>query len=369
MQVDIPELELGNQIIAALKKDKQVLDYVVELERFQSDALDRAVLATFAELESVHDLSLQEPALFLARLSHRMFEFDSVKGVDELDREIVTWWFNGDGKSEFPPDMSAQHRIMGTGILVQLLLILHVDRRIDRDDVVLKEITFPPGAVQAGIGIFHYFSEILKSKIPNSNVSLSVRQIGDTVSLHVLSAEGDELEIIEKSFKDYMMVVAGKEPLETVARTELEIVRLQGQLEIAQVRIRQDTRALRYMEDQLRAKDDRIKSLEDMQTFLLEAQNNASERSDRLLEKIIETAGIRESEAAVEILKILAGQLDATREDVVNKTKELATRSPSVAKLLYENLLKAPINSASGTALYEHLPFILVVLSSTLKFQ
>ncbi|MCP4023838.1 MAG: pentapeptide repeat-containing protein, partial [Desulfobacteraceae bacterium] len=83
-----------------------------------------------------------------------------------------------------------------------------IDNQNDRD-FINRSIEFPPEYKQAGISILNYFSEVLKTKYPDTNATVQIKQDGLKVIMTIDPGDGNK-EIIEKALDEYGLVVRGQ---------------------------------------------------------------------------------------------------------------------------------------------------------------
>jgi len=113
----------------------------------------------------------------------------------------------------------------------------------DDADTIIRSIEFNPEHRQAGLGILSYFSEVVKQKYPDKNISVSIKQEDNIVSLIIITEEGDK-EIIERALDQYGKVIIGDLLPRELFNNPLHTAQLENKIEIANTEIRSLERLL-----------------------------------------------------------------------------------------------------------------------------
>ena len=105
------------------------------------------------------------------------------------------------------------------------------------ENTIVRSLEFAPEHYQAGVGILSYFGEVLKAKHPESNTRIRIEQNEGALKLHIYSPNGN-MEVIEKTFKDYGLVVTDRAPVASLFEDPVKIMALEHKLEMARMEIR-----------------------------------------------------------------------------------------------------------------------------------
>nr|AKQ22710.1 hypothetical protein [Candidatus Entotheonella serta] len=131
-----------------------------------------------------------------------------------------------------------QATLENTNPLFPELLQAFVDRFSPPDGLfrIIREIEFPPEYRQAGIGILHYFSEILRHEYPDVIVPVRIEQEVLIVRMIIETPEGQQ-DTIERTLADYGLVVTGKMPPEQFLSDPYAVIAVKSELRVAHGRI------------------------------------------------------------------------------------------------------------------------------------
>ncbi|OBA07843.1 hypothetical protein A9P44_00380 [Paenibacillus polymyxa] len=115
---------------------------------------------------------------------------------------------------------------------------------------IIRTIEFPHGYYHAGVGILSYFDKILREKHPDSSAKVKIIQEDLIVKMVIETGSGDK-EIIEKTLNDYGQVVSGRIAPQDFLDTNLQVIELRAELNIAATRIKMQEDLLRVQETQI----------------------------------------------------------------------------------------------------------------------
>lgn len=116
---------------------------------------------------------------------------------------------------------------------------------------IKKSIYFEPEHRQAGVGVLSYFSTVLETTYPDSDIRFSIEQNGELVSLIIETPEGDLIERIEKTLNEYGGVISGKIPVNSFTSDEVMMLDIKTELRIAQMRIETQSELLAYKDREI----------------------------------------------------------------------------------------------------------------------
>jgi transcriptional regulator with XRE-family HTH domain len=115
----------------------------------------------------------------------------------------------------------------------------HKQKQEDRNtSKVIRSIEFPPEYWESGTSILSYFSRILRVKYPSNQIKVRIDQEDLMLRMTIDTPDGKREEI-EKTLKEYGMVVTGKMQPETLLDDPFEVMALKNKLEIANLELRQ----------------------------------------------------------------------------------------------------------------------------------
>jgi len=121
-----------------------------------------------------------------------------------------------------------------------------------------RSIEFDSECWVAGTSILSYFSHILKVKYPNQKIKVRIEQEDLTLRMIIDTPTGQREEI-EKTFKEYGMVVIGDLKPEIFLDDPIEVMALKNKLEMAHLELRQTKELFGFARDH---NQQRIESLE-----------------------------------------------------------------------------------------------------------
>lgn len=102
--------------------------------------------------------------------------------------------------------------------------------------VIRRFIEFPPQYHKAGVDILNYFSEVLRKKHPEHRARVRIEQDGLKVALVIEPINGQK-EIIEKTLREYGMVISGRMSPEEFTDDRMMLIELRAELRAAYHRI------------------------------------------------------------------------------------------------------------------------------------
>ncbi|WP_413662518.1 Clp protease N-terminal domain-containing protein [Microbulbifer sp. CNSA002] len=170
---------------------------------------------------------------------------------------------------------------------------------------ISTSINFKPEHKQAGLGILSYFSEVIHQKYPDKNVSISITQEANTVSLVIITEEGDQ-EIIKRALDQYGKVAAGIIPTKDFLSDPIHIAQLETKLDIAHTEIRSLERILGIQENT-------IATLKEALSLISVAHGESQKNLCNALEKI---SAPRDFESAFNLIDSLSSKAILTNDEI-----------------------------------------------------
>lgn len=230
-------------------------------------------------------------------------------------------------------------------------------------------IEFAPEQKQAGMKILSYFAEVLENKYPDKNVRVTLHQDGPKVTMNVYGPDG-VADKIEESLEQYMLVVRGVNPPQSLFEDKIEILKLENMLEMARMETRQAERIAQIAERQRDNALGRLGEVEERQaeaerrnedrfTSLLALMDASIRSESKLREVFAELLGNAESRydgEVVDLLRCLKKLAESEQTDeIVNKISgvisDIHEKEPSVLSHLQSLLLVGGIQGVAGNVL------------------
>jgi hypothetical protein len=240
-------------------------------------------------------------------------------------------------------------RIVRAGVLLeQSAALCVIDLQQKQSTLVKRAIIFPPEYKQSAIVILSYFNDILNTKYPLMNVTVTIEQQGDKVTLIVETPAG-ERETIERELRDYGMVVTGELPPEQYLQNPQQVIALKHKLEIAALELRHTKELLQSERSHY---GERILSLEDQTKLLREMLDKDKDSTDQISSQLRELVSHTKSTAQAS-LKIIIALLERglEKEDTAELEKhlrEIKRDDSSVFERMQDLLIKGAIQGAAG---------------------
>ena len=126
-----------------------------------------------------------------------------------------------------------------------------------------RESEFPAQFHQAALEILNFFAVFLREQYPNGNEAVTLKQIGAKIRL-VVETQGDRVDIIERAFGEYtsivQKVIQNHEAVEKLINNENLALKLQTQLDFANLQIKLDQRLIDKLDKENERKDKTIDS-------------------------------------------------------------------------------------------------------------
>lgn len=242
--------------------------------------------------------------------------------------------------------------VMAKFAFLKALPSLNEFRDLDQHDFIKRVIKFEPEFKQSGVSILSYFSNIISTKYPGLDVSISIEQQGNLVTLIVELPDGSK-ELIEQELHEYGLVVLGNKSPESYLDDPLQAMMLKNKLEISALEAKQ-TRELLYSE---RAHySSRIDSLEKQIEFLTKAFDSQQNQLYQSAE-YIRTSSTTESEQVTLALNTIAELIEnnsysSCGDEISSNLSLVQQESPTVIDKINELIIKGSISGAAGNFLY-----------------
>jgi hypothetical protein len=217
-----------------------------------------------------------------------------------------------------------------------------------------RTINFKPEYKQSGISILSYFSEIVQSKYPDLDISVTIEQEGNTVRLIIETPEG-EVEKIEKELTSYGMVVARKKSPDEYMPDRFEAMRLANKIDMAELEIRH-TKSL--LESERNHYGTRIKDLEKQLGFMQNYLDRDKYQNIKLADTLadISSKSIEGSDKSLQkMIDLLRCDEDIKDVEVTNYLAELKEENPTLFERVSSVILKAAVQGAVGNGFYAFL--------------
>lgn len=174
--------------------------------RVRAHAIKRALGYTFEDIAVKANISASTVRRFFTGNWLRSEFFYSICQVLEVTIEEITYQPNEEGEDNE---------------------ILRVERSIE----------FSPEYWQAGTSILSYFSHVLSVKYPSQKIKVRIEQEGLNLRMVIETSTG-EREEIEKTLKEYGLVITGKLQPEKFLSDPSEVMALKNKLEVANLELR-----------------------------------------------------------------------------------------------------------------------------------
>ncbi len=160
-----------------------------------------------------------------------------LRGADLNNADIRDADFSGaaiDGKTIFN-DVTVNTRTKGLGPWI-----------FNPDKYILREIEFSPEYRQAGLGIMHYFAEVMQQKYPDIPATVQITQQNLTVRMIIETDDGYR-DIVEQTLEDYGLVISGKRHTAELFDDAVAMMRLENKLDVVRIELRAERRANRLL--------------------------------------------------------------------------------------------------------------------------
>jgi len=221
---------------------------------------------------------------------------------------------------------------------------------------IVREISFPPEYQQAGVSVLSYFSEVIKDRYPDIQVSVSIKQHGNSVTMIVTLPDGSKDEV-NKVLEQYGLVITGKANPREVTSSDFRALALQQKLELAQLEIKQ-TKDLMYMQEKYSGQT--IKSLQSDVAMLKELLGRELNAKNDLQVKLFElTNKLTDNQASNQVIllmKALAESFNADDEDKARVTLEdIRSAEPDFFERIHAFVLQAAAGGVIGNNATEWL--------------
>jgi hypothetical protein len=273
---------------------------------------------------------------------------------DQLRDETGEWIADAERRAqsivEAAKELATQegNKIIQAAAVEARAMMLRHGESVTRDGGIQRLIEFPAELRQAGISILSYFSEILKQKYPDQEMTVRIEQFGTLVRMTVDSPSGWR-DVVEKDLATYGEVVKGAIGPESLLHNEVDVLRLSNKLDIAKVELEFERRVNTLT---LANSSDRISSLEYQLDQLHKViAMSLTPRDDSMREMADLLKQYSSNEVLLQALIVLSNHLSnpsalAHRKEIEAAAKTISDNDPSVLRRVYDILS----STASGTA-------------------
>jgi len=228
---------------------------------------------------------------------------------------------------------------------------------------VVREITFPPEFTQAGIGLLSYFSSIIEKKYPDMDVSISIQQIGNTVTLSITHPDGRQEEIVH-TLNNYGLVLSGKLSPEDILEDKIQVLALKHKLELAKMEVSQ---AKDIMELERHGSNKRIETLESEVDTLKSIVGMSMQSNETTQQKLldlfaahIETSSENVSLSAIRELGLAISERNSPKAELI--LDDMNTKDPKLFSRLNKFIAEGAISGVIGNSAYSWLLTIIASL-------
>lgn len=208
--------------------------------------------------------------------------------------------------------------------VLQVNDLLDPDKNVTDNQFIVREINFDPVYKQSGISILSYFSEIIDSRYPDSDVSVRIIQCETKVTMIIETSEG-EIERVEKLLTEYGETICGKRKISDLVSDPLDILRLTNELKMAELRIENNREIIALQKGV-------IDSFKEIMSDAILSKNNGSMQLS--LSPNITVSNVNYSfNDSVEIVNVLKKLLtdDSNDCEFIEEVKDLIEMAPNMS--------------------------------------
>ena len=248
--------------------------------------------------------------------------------------------------------MQEGERIIQAAATEARATMLRHGENVTRDGGIQRLIEFPAELKQAGISLLSYFSEVLKQKYPDQEMTVRIEQFGTLVRMTINSPSGLR-DVVERDLATYGDVVMGISGPEKLLSSEIDILRLNNKLGIARVELEFEKRLTALT---VANSNDRISSLEHQLHRLHQViAMSLTPRDDSIRDMADLLRQHSSNEMVLQALKLLSSQLSnpstlADRKEIEAAAKTISDSDPTVLRKVYD-ILSSTASGAAGTLL------------------
>lgn len=222
-------------------------------------------------------------------------------------------------------------------------------------DQFSRTIIFEPEYRQAGISILSYFSEILDSKYPGSDVRVRIEQAGSKVTLHVETPTG-EIEKFERELSQYGLAVTRQLPISEYLPDRLGAIRLEQKIQMAEMEARHTRELLASERANHASQITLLRSEIDFVRAMLDKTQYEASQVSVALRSVALGAGSSIGEA---INRLIAALIESESSDKAARLEQelqnIAHESPGIIDRISQLLIVGSVQGAAGNYLYAAL--------------
>lgn len=231
-------------------------------------------------------------------------------------------------------------QILKTELLDDFIII-----EVSKDVNIVREISFRPEHMQAGISILSYFGKVLTDKQSEIDQSVLIKQHKSKVSLIIQTKDGDK-HVVEKELLDYGSVIKGELSIEEFLPNQIQALELRNQLQILKTQIECQKQIFQISEkvnnEILKEKEKRIESLDEEVHWLRSKISQGVLDHNSRLDQLISDVNLNEK---------YRGLLQELKDILLNEGSERAKKNPrtfQIKEKLREAVLTKTVSSGTG---------------------
>ncbi len=231
---------------------------------------------------------------------------------------------------------------------------------VPNDEKVVRKITFSPGFTQAGIGLLSYFSEIISKKYPEMEVSVSIQQNGNTVTMSITHPDGKREEITH-TLNNYGLVLTGKLNPEDLLEDKIQVLALRHKLEITKMEVSQVKEILKLERDNSKKRietlETEVDSLKSIVGVSMQANQSTQEKLVDLFRLNIETNSENISLKRIGELSAAITERNEPKAELI--LDDMSTNEPMTFQKLNKLITEGAISGVIGNSAFSWLVAII----------
>ncbi|NDL72217.1 hypothetical protein, partial [Vreelandella alkaliphila] len=232
-----------------------------------------------------------------------------------------------------------------------------------RQSKIVREITFPPELTQAGIGLLSYFSTIIEKKYPDMEITVSIQQSGNTVTMTITHPDGRQDEIVH-TLNGYGLVLIGKKSAEEILEDKIQVLALKHKLEIAKMEVSQVKEILELERQgsntRISSLESEVKNLRDLVGTEMQFSKSVQNKFIDLISSYIDMSNQNVPIRAIQELGSAISERNASKAELI--LDDMSEKEPALFEKINKLIAEGAVAGVIGNSAYSWLVTVIAGL-------
>lgn len=248
-------------------------------------------------------------------------------------------------------------------LLVAQKVLENISFANSRQAKIVREITFPPELTQAGIGLLSYFSTIIEKKYPDMEITVSIQQSGNTVTMTITHPDGRQDEIVH-TLNSYGLVLIGKKSAEEILEDKIQVLALKHKLEIAKMEVSQVKEILELERQgsntRISSLESEVKNLRDLVGTEMQFSKSVQNKFIDLISSYIDMSNQNVPIRAIQELGSAISERNASKAELI--LDDMSEKEPALFEKINKLIAEGAVAGVIGNSAYSWLVTVIAGL-------